>query len=67
MGGEYPGVGGSCTADLAPREYCTINVRFHPKSIGMLDAFLPISYFDGVSAKTNSDLMLRGKGVGTTE
>ena len=28
VGGEYPGVGGSCTADLAPREYCTINVRF---------------------------------------
>ncbi len=66
IGGTYPGTGGSCSNSLPPREFCTVAVRFYPRSAGTLDTFLPISYFDGTVAKTNSDLMLRGKGIGGT-
>jgi hypothetical protein len=65
-GGSFPGEGGTCTSELLPREHCTITVRFSPHSTGTLDAFLPISFFDGSASRTNSDLMLRGKGIGAT-
>lgn len=66
VGGSFPGEGGTCGEELAPRDNCTIVVRFYPRSVGILDAFLPISYFDGTTSRTNSDLMLRGKGIGST-
>ncbi len=64
VGGSYPGEGGSCTGVLEPRAFCTVVVRFYPRSVGMLDAFPSFSYYDGYASRTNSDLMLRGKGVG---
>ena len=63
-GGNYPGDGGTCKDTLGPRAFCTVMVRFYPRSVGMLDAFLPVSFYDGNASRTNSDLMLRGKGLG---
>ncbi len=63
-GGTFPGEGGTCTADLQPREHCTVVVRFYPRSTGTLDSFLSLSFFDGNASRNNSELMVRGKGVG---
>lgn len=65
-GGTFPGEGGTCTAELGPRENCTVVVRFYPRSAGTLDSFLNLSFFDGNASRSNSDLMVRGKGVGGT-
>jgi len=62
--GTFPGTGGTCTSELQPREFCTVVVRFYPRTTGTLDSFLSISYFDGNAARNNSDLMVRGKGMG---
>jgi hypothetical protein len=66
-GGSFPGEGGDCGSELLPRETCAIVVRFTPSSTGTLEAFLPVSYFDGNGPRTNADLLIRGKGMAPPE
>ena len=47
-GGAYPGVGGTCGAELASAQSCVVVVAFSPRFSGTFEQPLAVTYFDGV-------------------
>lgn len=46
-GGVYPGVGGTCSSELAPNDVCTVMVTYIPQKTGTHKETLALSYFNG--------------------
>ncbi|MDA9951189.1 choice-of-anchor D domain-containing protein [Oligoflexaceae bacterium] len=46
-GGAFPGVGGNCTALLAPGNACTVVVVFKPMQVGLISSKLKLSFNNG--------------------
>jgi hypothetical protein len=50
VGGNYPGVGGTCGPSLPAGASCALNVGFTPSAAGPASATLTVTYFDGAHA-----------------
>ena len=62
IGGLYPGIGGTCTTDLASGAECIIALSFLPLIPGDFTANAEMSFFNGATTKsTNIDFNLKGK------
>lgn len=65
-GGAYPGLGGTCGAELAVGDHCSLVVRFQPKYVGAFDDAVQIHFHNGMNFQTSSAPTLKAKAVWET-
>lgn len=62
-GGNYPGVGGSCTSTIAPQSSCTVVITFAPTYAGTFNEFLQLTYHNGTTFTATLSPIIRGRAV----
>lgn len=62
-GGSYPGTGGTCGKNLAPKSKCLVAIDFAPQSTGKFASTLTVKYNNGTSPDSAS-IDINGAGMG---